>query len=346
MLPDERAAAGGSASRRPRVYVTRRLPRAATGVLTPHFDVGEWPEEDTVIPRDALLREAEDADGILCLLTERIDEELLSRAPRLKVVGNMAVGYDNVDVRACTARGILVANTPDVLTESTADLAFALLLATARRLPEAREALLADRWRAWSPMFLTGRDVYGATLGIIGFGRIGQAVARRARGFGMRVLYMSRGRYPGAERETGAERKLLDDLLKESDFVSVHLPLTPETRHLIGRREIMLMKPSGVLVNTSRGPVVDEVALYEALRDRAIWAAGLDVFESEPLSPDSPLRSLDNVILLPHIGSATIATRTKMAVLAATNIKEYLGGGNPPTPVNPEVLKTGGGRGA
>ncbi len=323
---------------KPRIYVSRRLPEAAMDVLFPHFDVRAWSEEETAVPRDVLLAEAGAVQGLLCLLTERIDREFLERAPHLRIVANMAVGYDNVDVPACTARRVVVTNTPGVLTESTADLAFALLLATARRLPEARDVLLQNRWRTWSPMFLTGQDVHDATLGIVGLGRIGQAAAKRARGFGMKVLYHSRHRDLAVETETGAEYRMLDDLLGESDFVSIHLPLSGETRHIIGPRELGLMKPSAVLINTSRGAVVDEQALYEALRDRKIWAAGLDVFEREPLSPQSPLRSLPNVVLLPHIGSASIATRTQMAVLAATNLREYLLRGKPVTPVNPEAI--------
>jgi glyoxylate reductase len=316
------------------VFVTRNLPGEATDVLRPHFDVGMWPDADNPIPRDALLREASQADALLCLLTEKVDRELLAAAPRLRIVANMAVGFDNVDVAACTERGVVVTNTPGVLTESTADLAFALLLAAARRLPEAMRVVAEDRWRAWSPMFLTGQDVHGSTLGIVGLGRIGEAVARRARGFGMRILYYSRSRSEDAEARTGAEYRDLDSLLRDSDFVSVHLPLTKETFHLIGERELGLMKPTAVLVNTARGPVVDEAALYRALAERKIWAAGLDVFEREPLPMDSPLRGLDNVVLLPHIGSASVATRTRMASLAAENIREYLLRGRAVTPVN------------
>jgi glyoxylate reductase len=330
----ERAEALGRFLEKPKVYVTRRLPPEAIDVLSPLLRVNIWPEEETVVPRERLLAEVADAHAVLCLLTERIDEELLNHSPRLKIAANMAAGYDNIDVPACTRRRVLVTNTPGVLTESTADLAFALLLATARRIPESRDVLLQNRWRTWSPMFLAGQDVHGATLGIVGLGRIGQAVARRARGFGMTVTYYSRNRYPDSEQELGVQYSPLDDLLGESDFVSVHLPLTAETRHFIGSRELSLMKPSAVLINTSRGPVVDEKALYEALWNRRIWAAGLDVFEQEPLPPDSPLRALDNVVLLPHIGSASIKTRTSMAVMAATNIRDYLFSGKPLTPVN------------
>ncbi|MGE5578906.1 MAG: 2-hydroxyacid dehydrogenase [Bacillota bacterium] len=321
------------------VFVTRRLPDEAIAVLRTHFDVRMWPEADEPISRDALLREASNADALLCLLTEKVDRDLLEAAPRLRIVANMAVGYDNVDVPACTERGIVVTNTPGVLTESTADLALALILAAGRRLPEAMRVVAEDRWRAWSPMFLTGQDVHGSTLGIVGLGRIGQAVAQRARGFGMRILYYSRNRAEDAESKTGAEYCSLDDLLRESDFVSLHLPLTQDTFHLIGERELGLMKPTAVLVNTSRGPVVDEDALYRALSAKKIWAAGLDVFEREPLPMDSPLRTLDNVVLLPHIGSASVATRVRMAALAAENIREYLLRGRPVTPVNPEAVR-------
>jgi len=321
------------------VFVTRNLPDEAIAVLRPHFEVRVWPEADEPIPRDALLREASQADALLCLLTEKVDRELLNAAPRLRIVANMAVGYDNVDVPACTERGIVVTNTPGVLTESTADLAFALILAAARRLPEAMRVVAEDRWRAWSPMFLTGQDVHGATLGIVGLGRIGEAVARRAKGFGMRILYYSRSRREDAEARTGAEYRSLDDLLRESDFVSIHLPLTPETFHIIGERELGLMKHTAVLVNTARGPVVDEDALSRALSEKKIRAAGLDVFEREPLPMDSPLRTLDNVVLLPHIGSASVATRIRMATLAAENIRDYLLQGKPVSPVNPEAVR-------
>ena len=321
-----------------RVYVARMLPLAAMAILKPYFQVRVWQDEDRPVPRDVLRREISQAEAVLCLLTEKVDEELLDGAPSLRIVANMAVGYDNIDVPACTERKVVVTNTPGVLTESTADLAFALLLATARRIPEAVDVLKQDRWRAWSPMFLTGQDVHHATLGIIGLGRIGQAVAERARGFKMTVLYYGRTRDFAAERATGATYVPLDDLLRGSDFVSVHLPLSSETVHFLGDREIGLMKPTAVLINTSRGPVVDEAALYRALSDRRIWAAGLDVFEREPLPMDSLLRGLDNVVLLPHIGSASVATRVRMATLASENIRDYLLHGKPVSPVNPEVL--------
>ncbi|HHW26387.1 MAG TPA: D-glycerate dehydrogenase, partial [Firmicutes bacterium] len=258
--------------------------------------------------------------------------------PRLKVVANMAVGYDNIDVAECTRRGIVVTNTPGVLTETTADLAFALILAAARRVTEAERYLRQGQWKTWSPMLLTGVDVHGATLGIVGLGRIGEAVARRARGFSMRVLYANRSARPEVEAALGIERRGLDELLKSSDFVSIHVPLNDSTRHLIGERELNLMKPTAVLVNTSRGPVVNERDLYRALKDRRIFAAGLDVFDTEPIRSDNPLLELDNVVLLPHIGSASIATRTQMAVMAARNLTQVLAGQTPQNPVNPEAL--------
>lgn len=323
---------------RPKVYITRKIPDPAIALLTESLDVSVWPEEDVVVPRDVLVREVKEIDGLLCVLTEKVDRELLDAAPRLKIVANMAVGYDNVDVGSCTERGIVVTNTPDVLTDATADLAFALLLATARRLPEARDFLLKGQWKTWSPMLLTGKEVYGATLGIVGMGRIGQAVAKRARGFDMKVLYYSKRRNPQVEEEIGARYVDKETLLRESDYVSLHLPLTPETRGFIGERELRMMKPTAVLINTARGAVVDERALCKALREGWIWAAGLDVFEVEPLPMDSPLRTLPNVVLLPHIGSATVKTRTDMALLAARNIRDYLLAGRVHTPVNPEAL--------
>lgn len=320
-----------------KVYVTRRIPQEAVSLLETHFDISFWPEEDTAVPRDVLLREVENAQGLLCLLTERIDHELLEAGKNLRIVANMAVGYDNIDVAACTQKRVIVTNTPGVLTDATADLTFALLMAAARRIPEAQDYLKRGMWKTWSPMLLTGQEVWGAIIGIVGMGRIGMAVARRAKGFNMRILYSSPRRNLEAEKELKAEHMCLADILSESDFVSLHVPLTLETRGLIGEKELNLMKPTAVLVNTARGQVVDENALVEALRRRKIWAAGLDVFQQEPLSPESPLLELDNVVLLPHIGSATIKTRTQMAVIAARNIKEYLLTGEPVTPVNPEA---------
>lgn len=322
---------------KPSVYITRRIPEPALAMLREACEVRLWDDEETPVPRDVLEREIADVDGLYCLLTERVDEALLSRATRLRVISQMAVGYNNIDVEAATRRGIVVTNTPDVLTETTADLTFALLLATARRLVESSEFLRRGDWKTWSPLLLTGQDVYGATLGIIGLGRIGEAVARRAKGFAMNVLYHNRSRKPSAEQELGVVYADLDELLRRSDFVCIMTPYTPETRQLIGARELSLMKPTAVLINTARGGIVDEDALYHALRNSQIWAAGLDVFEQEPVPLDHPLLTLSNVVALPHIGSASVGTRVRMATLAAENLLAALTGSMPPNAVNPQV---------
>lgn len=322
---------------KPKVFITRQLPQAAVDIIAAACDYRMWPEADTPIPRDRLLAQVRDVEGIYSLLTEKIDAELMDAAPRCKIVANMAVGYDNITVPELTSRRVLVTNTPGVLTETTADLTFALLLATARRLFEANRYMMDGNWKTWSPMLLTGQDVHGSTLGIIGCGRIGAAVARRAKGFGMKLLYSNRKRVPELEAELGTEYCSMDDLLRRSDFVSILVPLTPETRHLIGERELSLMKPTAILINSARGPIVDEKALYRALVDKQIWAAGLDVFEVEPVSLDNPLLKLDNVVAVPHIGSASIATRTKMATTAATNLVAGVTGQRPPNLVNPDA---------
>lgn len=302
-----------------KAFVTRELPDEALRIAREAADVEVW-QEDGPPPRAKLLEKVADADGILCLLTDRIDSDLLRHAPNLRVVSQMAVGVDNIDVAACTARGIAVGNTPGVLTETTADLTFALLLATARRVVEAERFTRSGDWRTWSPMLLAGTDVHHATIGIVGLGRIGFEVAKRAHGFDMKVLYAGRSRKAEAEQRFGASKVEMNILLAESDFVSLHCPLTSETRHLIGAPQLALMKASAILINTARGGIVDQRALAEALRDRQIAAAGLDVFETEPLPQDDPLLALGNVVLLPHIGSASVATRTRMAVRAAQNL--------------------------
>jgi glyoxylate reductase len=322
---------------RPRVYVTRRLPAPAMERLAEAADVATWPDDDYPPPRDVLVREAAASDGLVALVTDRIDGALLDAAPRLRVVSNVAVGYDNIDVPAATARGVVVTNTPGVLTETTADFAFALLLAAARRVAEADRFTRAGRWTSWGPLFFAGLDVHGRTLGLVGLGRIGTAVARRARGFAMPVVYYSRTRKPEVERELGLEYATLDELLPRADFVSIHVPLSAQTRHLIGAPQLRLMKPTAILVNTSRGAVVDQRALYDALVRRQIWAAGLDVFEEEPIAPDDPLLALENVVVAPHIGSATVETRTQMALMAVENCLAVLEDRPPPHPVNPEV---------
>ncbi|MEJ8545904.1 2-hydroxyacid dehydrogenase [Brevibacillus borstelensis] len=317
---------------KPVVFVTRQVASEAIEYVKEAAEVEVW-EEDRPCPREILLQKAEQADGLLTMLTERVDEELLSRARKLKVVANMAVGYDNIDVPAAKKRGIHITNTPDVLTEATADLAFALLMAAGRRITEANRFLLAGEWKSWSPTLLAGQNIYHTTLGIIGMGRIGEAVARRAKGFGMRILYHNRRRRPEAELEVGAQYRELDDLLRQADYVVMLTPLTPDTAKMIGEREFSLMKPTSVFVNVSRGGTVDEEALYRALVEKKIWAAGLDVFQKEPVPPDHPFLTLPNVVALPHIGSATYQTRMEMAKLAAANIRAVLEGKEPVTPV-------------
>ncbi|HLI29323.1 MAG TPA: D-glycerate dehydrogenase [Chloroflexota bacterium] len=321
-----------SAVQRPRVVVTRRLPGEALALLERVAEVRLW-DSDEAMPRAELLAQVATADALLCLLTEHIDAELLAAAPRLRVVANMAVGYDNLDLAALAARGVVATHTPGVLTETTADLAFALLLAIARRLPEAERFVREGRWTTWAPLLLVGRDVHGATLGIDGAGRIGTAVARRARGFGMQVLYTARTPRPELEREVGARQVAFDELLAASDFISLHLPLTPETRHRYDAAALRRMRPTAYLVNTARGPLVDSAALYTALREGWIAGAALDVTDPEPLPASSPLLSLPNCLVVPHIGSASVATRTRMATLAAENIVAVLEGRPPLTPI-------------
>ena len=314
-----------------KVLVTREIPETGLRVLE-RFDVTvlhERPPE-----RDELLEAVRGVSGVLSTATETMDGGAMDAAGKdLKVIANMAVGYDNVDVEAAGERNIVVTNTPGVLDETTADVAFMLLLAAARRLGEGERLLRTGEWGWWGPKQLMGRDVWGKRLGIIGFGRIGQAVARRARGFGMEILYHNRSRKEEAERELEARYMRLEGLLEAADFVSIHTPLTPETTHLIGGDELDNMKPEAVLVNTSRGPVVDEAALADALADRRIFAAGLDVYEDEP-EVHPKLLDLENVVLAPHIGSASVETRDKMAALAAENLAAVLRGESPKTPVN------------
>ena len=314
-----------------KVLVTREIPASGLSVLEP-FDVTvlyERPPE-----RDELLEAVHGVSGILSTATEKVDGEVMDAAGEsLKVVANMAVGYDNVDVEAASERGVVVTNTPGVLDETTADVAFMLLLAAARRLGEGERLLRAGRWEWWGPKQLLGQDVWGKKLGIVGFGRIGQSVARRGKGFGMEIVYHNRSRNPEAEKELDARYLELDELLETADLISIHTPLTDETRHLIGERELKKMKSSAVLVNTSRGPVVDEAALADALENRRIFAAGLDVYEAEP-DVHPKLLGLENVVLAPHIGSASVETRDRMAVLAAENIVAVLSGEEPKTPVN------------
>lgn len=305
----------------PSVYLTRRIPHRAMEALRASCgSVKVWDEEDRPVPREVLLREAAQVDGLLVMLTERIDTELLAAAPNLKAISTMSVGYDHIDIAACTARGIAVGHTPDVLTDATADHAFALLLAAARRIPEGERYVRAGEWGPWKPDLLLGQQVSGATLGVLGFGRIGQRVAARAKGFNMRVLASGGRNVAAAATAYGAQDVSLETLLEESDFISVHVPLSTETYHLIGKRELSMMKKTAILINTARGGVIDHQALYDALKGGAIAAAALDVTEPEPINPDHPLLTLDNCLIVPHIASATYQTRERMGLLAVDNL--------------------------
>ena len=325
---------------KPKVYVTRQLFPEAIKILEEVAQVDIFKGEDDPVPRDLLLKKVEKIDGLLPMLTDNINAELMDRAKNLKVVSNYAVGYNNIDVDAATERGIMVTNTPDVLTDTTADTAFMFLMAISRRLVEVDKYVRDGRWvKAWGPKMLLGSDVTGKTLGIIGMGRIGSALVPRAKGFRMKVIYNDMMRSPEREKSLGIEYREFDELLREADYVSVHVPLTAETQHLISERELSLMKPTAYLINTSRGPVIDEKALYKVLKNRVIAGAALDVHEKEPVAPDDPLLGLDNIIMAPHIGSATVETRIAMAVRAATNLSSALRGERPKDLVNPQVLK-------
>lgn len=321
----------------PHVFITRQLPQATLEPLAQLCNLEVW--EDHLPPPYAVIADkAKTVDGLLCLLTDAIDANLIDNAPNLKVISNMAVGYDNIDVASATKRGIPVGNTPGVLTETSADFAFALLMATARRIPEAQQYVKDGHWQTWHPTILSGQDIYGATLGIIGLGRIGQAVARRAKGFGMKILYHG-GSNEEVAKELGAEAVTLDDLLQQSDFVSLHLPLKDNTHHFISTRELQLMKPTAILINTARGGVLDSQALYDALQNNDILAAGLDVTDPEPIPMNDPLLTLNNCVIVPHIASASVATRTKMAEMAVSNAIAGITGQQLPTCVNSGVYE-------
>jgi len=319
---------------KPKVLITRKIAEPIIEKIQEYAEVDVWDQEDVQIPRDILGNKISEVDGLFCLITESIDARLLDKAPNLKVISNMAVGYNNINVETATKKGIMVTNTPDVLTETTADLTFTLLMATARRLVEASDFLRDGKWETWSPNLLTGQDIYGATIGIIGMGRIGEAVARRTKGFNMNLLYHNRSRKPDVEQELGATYVSMETLLSESDFVVVMTPYTAETKNLITAEQLKLMKKNAILINTARGGIVNEADLYEALVNGVIWGAGLDVFEKEPVPTDHPLLTLPNVVTLPHIGSASIATRMKMADLAAENLILALKGEKPKHLVN------------
>jgi len=321
----------------PKVFVTRTVAQEAIDLISKYVEVDAWEEEEQ-IPREEFIRRIADVDGILQWGGDPIDGPAMDAAPKLKVIANVSAGYDNIDVEAATKRGIRVSNTPGVVTGSTADLAFALMLALSRRIIEMTQIVIKGQWRNFGPMEILGYDVYGKTLGIIGMGRIGTAMAQRAKGFGMKILYHNRHRRQD-EAELGAEYiKDIPTLLRRSDFVSIHVPLTKETRHLIGAKELSGMKPTAVLVNTARGAVVDQKALYEALKRRQILGAALDVTEEEPLSPDDPLLKLDNVIITPHIGTQTLTTAINMSVMGAQNLIAGLKGEPMPNCMNCHLL--------
>ncbi|MFW6036154.1 MAG: 2-hydroxyacid dehydrogenase [Halothermotrichaceae bacterium] len=322
---------------KPKVYVTRKLPQKAMEMIAERCKMEVNPH-DRILTRKELEKVVQGIDGLLCLLTDTIDEDLLDINPRLKVIANYAVGYNNIDVKACTERNIAVSNTPGVLSDTTADFAWTLLMAVARRVVEAESFTRAGKYKGWGPMMFLGGDIYGKKLGVIGMGRIGQAFTSRAKGFDMEVLYYDTYRKSAEkEEELNITYMELNDLLKESDFVSLHVPLLPDTKHLIAEEELKMMKETAYLINTARGPIIDEKALVDALKNNEIAGAGLDVYEDEPDLTEG-LAELDNVTLTPHIASASIETRTKMAVMAAENLLAGLNGEEMPNLINDEVI--------
>lgn len=321
------------------MFVTREIPERGLRTIKEQFDAEVWPEYAPP-PKKVIIQKAAEVDALASLLSDKIDSEVFDASPNLKIVAQLAVGYDNIDVKEATKRGIYVTNTPGVLTETTADFAWTLLMAVARRVVEADKYVRSGKWKVgWHPSMLLGRDVYGATIGIVGLGRIGAAMAKRAKGFDMRILYYDVIRRPNLEKELGLKYTELDDLLRKSDFVTVHVPLLKATYHLISEEKLKLMKKTACLVNNSRGPVIDEKALYEALKNEQIAGAGLDVFEQEPTPVDNPLFKLDNVVMTPHISSGSYETRSRMAEMVAENLISFFKGETPPNLVNHEVLE-------
>jgi len=322
---------------KPKVLVTRRIPDEGMKLLEEKFEL-DINEEDRVLTKEEIIERLKDKDAMLCLLTDTIDKEVIESNPKVKVISNYAVGFNNIDVESATKHKIPVTNTPGVLTDTTADLAFILLMSAARRIVEADKFARSGKFDGWAPMMMLGRDVYGKTLGIIGLGRIGHAIVKRAKGFNMNIIYYDRDRDEAFEKEYNAKFVDKETLLKEADFVSLHVPLTEETKHMISEKELDMMKDTAVLINTSRGPVVDEAALAKALKEKQIFAAALDVFEEEPkIHPE--LIKLDNAVIVPHIGSASVETRGKMAEMAAKNLILAMEGKEPISIVNKEVLK-------
>jgi glyoxylate reductase len=322
---------------KPRAFATRPLFPEARAVLEKHFEMEHWSSAGR-LPRSELLKRVSSCEALICVITEKVDEELLSLAPKLRIAATVSVGYDHIDVDACTRHKVAVTNTPGVLDDTTADLAWALLMAVARRLVEGDTWMRSGTWPGWDIDQLVGADIHGKTLGVVGFGRIGRRMARRAQGFDMRVIYYNRTRAAiDVEKDLRAEFVDMDSLLRQSDFVSLHVPLLPGTRHLIAAESFEKMKPTSFLINTTRGPVVDEAALVDALKNKTIGGAALDVYEKEPMAHPG-LPGLKNVLLAPHIGSASVETRTKMSVMAAENAVALFEGRRPPNVLNPEVL--------
>ena len=321
-----------------KVFITRRIAPKALSLLKDKVEMDIW-GEDSPPSYDLLKEKTKNVDGILTLLTDQIDADLIRSANNLKTISQMAVGFDNIDIQTATKLGIPVGNTPNALTETCADFTFALMLSLARRIVESDKEVRKGIWRPWGPDVLVGEDIFNSTLGIIGFGRIGQAVARRASGFNMKVIYTGRSRHPDAEKKLGAEYVDLETLLRKSDFISVHTSLNQETRGLIGDYEISKMKKNAILINTSRGGVIDSQALYTALKEKKIAGAALDVYETEPIPENTPLLELNNVVITPHIASASIKTREKIAVMAVENLLAGLQGARLPYCANPQVYQ-------
>ena len=318
---------------KPFIYITRKLPQLVIAPLQKEFEVDMWDHEDIPVPRDILLQKAENASALLTVLSDKVDPELLQNAPSLKIVANLAVGYDNIDLEAAREKGVIICNTPDVLTETTADLTFGLLMATARRIVEADRYIKEGKWKSWSPLLLAGLDIHHKTIGIVGMGSIGEAVARRAKGFNMDILYHNRSRKHEAEQTIGARYVPFDELLAQSDFVVVLAPLNDDTKGMFQEEQFVMMKETAIFINAARGPIVNECALENALKSGDIAGAGLDVFESEPINADHPLLQFDQVVAIPHIGSSSKDTRHAMMVLCVENIHAVLKGEQPKTMV-------------
>ena len=319
-----------------KIFITRKIPEKGLELLKKEHEIEVNPH-DRVLTKKEIINGLKGKDGLICLLTDNIDAEVINSEPKLKMIANYAVGFNNIDIKAATKRGIPVSNTPDVLTNATAEMAWALLFSVARRIVEADKFSRAGKFKGWAPMLMLGQDVSEKTLGVVGAGRIGTAFALKSKGFNMKILYYNGSKNEKLERELNAKKVELDQLLKESDFVSLHVPLVPSTHHLISEKQLKMMKETAVLINTSRGPVVDEKALIRALKEKWIFGAGLDVYENEPIIPEE-LKKLDNVVLQPHSASATYLSRSGMAVLAAKNMIAGLKGEKPPNCINPEVF--------